>query len=108
MGATSITVINAFEMPAGAVPRFLAEWRADRAFLNTQPGFLDGALYESLFENARFRLVNVARWQDLAALEAAYAALRRHHAAQGFYRLAGWKALGVQVNRAVYREALRY
>lgn len=108
MDAGPVTVINTYEMPGTAVPRFLADWRTDRAFLNAQAGFTDGTLYQAVYDNARFRFISVSRWQTTQALEGGYAALRRHHAAHGFYRIAVWRALGVTVNRALYREAARY
>jgi heme-degrading monooxygenase HmoA len=103
-----VTVINAYEMPDSALPRFIEDWRVDRGFLNARPGFVDGTLYQSVFANARYRIVTISRWRSAAEVEAAYAALRRHHAAQGFYRMATWRAQGVTVTRALYQEAARY
>jgi heme-degrading monooxygenase HmoA len=79
---SSVTMINAFEVPEAAVERFLREWPGDLAFMRTQPGFEAGTLYRARDPGARFAFVNVARWRD----EASFAPLGRACGATGASR----------------------
>lgn len=66
-----VTLINVFEVPEGQLDQTIAFWERARDFLKDQPGFLDTHLHQSLSAQARFQLVNVARWQSPAAFKAA-------------------------------------
>ncbi|MCK7612455.1 antibiotic biosynthesis monooxygenase family protein [Roseibium sediminicola] len=66
-----VTLINVFEIPEGQLDQTIAFWEKARNFLKKQPGFLDTSLHQSLSPDARFQLVNVARWQSPAAFQAA-------------------------------------
>ena len=58
---TTITLINAFEVPAEADERFVADWERARDFLATKDGFRSTALHRALRPDAAFRFVHVAR-----------------------------------------------
>lgn len=66
-----VTLINAFEVPAEEGDRFLALWENVRDYLETQPGYIDTALHQSLTPSADFQFVNVAHWASAEAFQAA-------------------------------------
>jgi heme-degrading monooxygenase HmoA len=68
-----VTLINVFEVPAGHVEAFIAQWRERAALMSAKAGFLETRLHRALSPQARFQLVNVARWECREALQAALA-----------------------------------
>ena len=74
-GATTVTLINAFEVPPEADEAFVAAWERTRNFLAGQEGFSAIALHRALRADAEFRFVDVARvdspgaWEGVAAPE---------------------------------------
>ena len=69
--AGPITVINVFEVPAEQVGEFIARWRARAEIMAAAAGFRDTRLHQAVSPQARFQLVNVARWKSQADLDAA-------------------------------------
>jgi heme oxygenase (mycobilin-producing) len=61
-GREGVTLINPFEIPAGADEAFLAGWHAIRETLSAQRGYLGTRLHRS--DAAEHRFVNVARWSS--------------------------------------------
>ncbi len=72
-----VTLINVFEVPPQKLDETIAMWEAARDFLQEQPGYLSTALHRSLLPDARFQLINIARWRDPESFAAATAAMRR-------------------------------
>jgi len=70
---TTVTLINAFEVPAEADEPFIAGWERARDFLATRDGFSHTALHRALRRDAAFRFVNVARVDSPAAWQRAIA-----------------------------------
>jgi len=103
-----ITMINAFEVPEAAAERFVADWREDQARFARQEGFIDGVLYRAQDQGARFRFVNVARWESEAALLRARPAVEVEQKTSGADRLRTWSDLGIRMNPAAYDEEARY
>jgi heme-degrading monooxygenase HmoA len=108
MNSPPITVIVAFEVPAESVEQFISDWRTDKDFMIRQPGCIGGSLYRSLQSDARFRFVNIARWESEEDWKAALEAGEKHRTGKGIYRLSDWNKLGIKVNPAAYREEIRY
>lgn len=75
--AADVVLINAFEVPAGQRDAMVAAWDEARAFLAEQPGYIDTALHAALSPDARFQLVNIARWESADAFAAALRAMTR-------------------------------
>lgn len=71
-----VVLINVFEVPAGQEDAAVAWWERARDFLVTQPGYVSTALHRSRTPDARFKLVNVARWTSPEAFQAATARMR--------------------------------
>jgi len=69
-----VTLINAFEVPAAADQAFVAAWARARDQLAALPGYGGAALHRALLPGARFRYVNVGRWQSPGHFRAATAA----------------------------------
>lgn len=90
-----VTLINVFEVPAGQRDVTVAAWEKARDFLSQEPGYISTALHEAIAPDARFTLINVARWESP---EAYAAATQRMREAGVFPRIDG---LGV--NPALYR-----
>ena len=57
-----MTLINPFEVPAGADDDFLTRWRGVRDALAGHRGYLGTRLHRGC--DAEFRFVNVARWSS--------------------------------------------
>jgi heme oxygenase (mycobilin-producing) len=60
--ASSVTLINVFEVTRERTDAFVDPWRERAALLVTKPGFLGGRLYRALGPQIRFQFVNVAHW----------------------------------------------
>lgn len=71
-----VVLINAFEVPDAQREAVVAAWEDARDFLATQPGYIDTALHGTITPDARFELVNVARWESREAFMAAIEAMR--------------------------------
>ncbi len=71
-----VVLINAFEVPEGQRDATVAAWENARDFLATQPGYISTALHGAMMPDARFELVNVARWESPDAFTAATQAMR--------------------------------
>ncbi len=61
---TPVILINPFEVPDGKLDESIAMWELARDYLQQQPGYISTALHQSLTDDSRFRLVNVASWQS--------------------------------------------
>jgi heme-degrading monooxygenase HmoA len=70
-GDGPVTLINVFEVPAGQVEEFIAQWRVRAEVMAAAPGFRDARLHRAVSSQARFQLVNVAHWDSQADLDAA-------------------------------------
>lgn len=65
------TLINPFEVPADKLDEAILMWEEARDFLKQQPGYISAALHQSVAPDARFRLVNIAKWESADAFRAA-------------------------------------
>lgn len=77
-------------------------------FMIRQSGFIEGVLHRSLQSDARFRFVNVARWESEDDCRTAIAAGEKHRSGKGIDRLSGWTALGIRGYPAIYGKEMRY
>jgi heme-degrading monooxygenase HmoA len=66
-----VVLINAFEVPPDGDDAFLAAWEQTRRFLRGQPGYLATRLHRSLSPDADFRFVNIGRYTNPQAFQAA-------------------------------------
>ena len=90
-----VVLINAFEVPRDADDAFLASWEASRQFIRAQPGYLATRLHRSLSPGADFRFVNIGRYANPQAFQAAIsrpefreaAAAIQHRAHPGLYEV---------------------
>ncbi len=71
-----VTLINTFTVPAGKEAEALEYWDEAAAFMRRQPGYLSTALHQTILSDARYSLINVAKWRSVEAFQAASAALR--------------------------------
>ncbi|MCR9253819.1 MAG: antibiotic biosynthesis monooxygenase [bacterium] len=58
------TLINSFEVPKDKLEESIIYWEACRDYLKTQPGYISTKLHQSLSGDAKFQLVNVAKWES--------------------------------------------
>lgn len=70
------TLINSFEVPAGKLEASIKYWEAWRDFLKVQPGYVSTKLHQSLKNDAKFQLVNVAIWKNPQSFMAAAEKMR--------------------------------
>ena len=75
-GQANITLINVFEVPKGKEIEAIAMWEQARDFLKKQPGYITTKLHQSVDENARFALINIAEWKDEASFKKAQSKMR--------------------------------
>jgi len=68
-----VVLINVFEVPDGQEEQVVAAWEKARDFLSNQPGYVSTRLHQSLDPEARFSLINVAKWENPEAFQAAIA-----------------------------------
>lgn len=94
-GAAEVTLINVFEVPEGRLDDAVAGWETARDFLSERPGYISTALHQSLTDEARFRLINVAVWESPEA----FATAARAMADEGVFP----RIEGLGVNPALYR-----
>ncbi len=66
-------MINVFEVPVAQVEDFIAQWRVRATIMSKAPGFRDLRLHRAISTDARFQVVNVARWDSKRAWQAAVA-----------------------------------
>ncbi len=69
--AEPLTLINAFEVPAGEADTFIAAWEKARDYLATQPGYVNTALHQAVGPGTEFQFVNIARWRSAEEFAAA-------------------------------------
>ncbi len=62
-----VTLINSFEVPIGKLEESIKYWEACRDFLKNEPGYVATKLHQSIKDDARFQLVNVAIWESAQA-----------------------------------------
>lgn len=74
--AEPVTLINVFQIPLGKEAEALAMWEAAAKFLRTQPGYISTALHRTILPDAKYRLINVAKWESAEAFKQATAAMR--------------------------------
>ena len=93
-----LVLINAFEVPDGSDDEFVAAWRSARDFLQSQPGYVETALHQTVMPESEFRFVNVAHWRTAEdfqaavtseAFRAAAGGLARFRSHPGLYRVVG-------------------
>lgn len=83
-----LVLINAFEVPEGREEEFIRGWEASRDYLKSQPGYVDTALHQAVSPDPDFRFVNVGRWENAQAFQAAVQSpgFRQVSAALGDFR----------------------
>jgi quinol monooxygenase YgiN len=64
MKDTNVTLINLFSVPPGKLEEAIAMWEKARDFMAREPGFISTDLHQSQTSNARYQLVNVAKWES--------------------------------------------
>ncbi|WP_330230664.1 antibiotic biosynthesis monooxygenase [Nocardia sp. NBC_00508] len=66
-----VTFMNIFEISPDAVDSFAVGWSDRARLMRSAPGFRDVRLHRAVTAEARFRLVNIAHWDSVAAWRAA-------------------------------------
>lgn len=71
---------------AEADDEFIRGWEAARDYLEAQPGYVNTALHRAVSPDADFRFVNVGRWGDPQAFQAAVQNAGFREASEGLAR----------------------
>ena len=66
-----LVLVNLFSMPAEMVDTFVAGWEKNTADARDAPGFRGTRLHRALDPDARYPIVNIARWDSVEEWEAA-------------------------------------
>lgn len=64
-------LINPFEVPVDKLNEAILMWEQGRDSLQNQPGYISTALHLSIADDARFRLINVAKWESVESFTVA-------------------------------------
>jgi heme-degrading monooxygenase HmoA len=67
-----VEFVNCFEVPAGREEEFFELWKQVNAYMVVKPGYVSHQLLRSLGPDARFRFVNLAKWDSVQALRAGH------------------------------------
>lgn len=67
-----VTLINSFRVPPERDEAFRALWEQTSRYFIRQPGFRSLRLHRAVSDDAAYRWVNVARWDNEAAFRAAH------------------------------------
>lgn len=84
---TPATLINLFEVHAGAENDFIEWWERSSKLLSKEPGFLDATLHQNPRSGTLFQFINVAHWESAEALDQARA--KQKETLQSFSRAKG-------------------
>ena len=72
--AEPVTLINVFEVPAGKETEAVKFWENAASFMKKQPGYISTALHQSVQTDAKFHLINIAKWESIDAYKTASSA----------------------------------
>ncbi len=92
--AAEVTLINVFEVPEGQTDATIQSWESARDFLKSEPGYISTQLHGALLPDAKYQLINVAKWESAEAFMAATTRMRN----AGVFR----PVAGVTVSPALY------
>ena len=73
---TPYVLINMFTVPADKLDEAVVMWEQARDFLQREPGYVSTALHRAVFDDAQYRLINVAEWESIETYEAATQKMR--------------------------------
>jgi heme-degrading monooxygenase HmoA len=71
-----VTLINSFEVDQTQLEATIRFWEQARDFLASQPGYISTNLHQALSPEAKFQLVNVAKWESPQAFQEAITKMR--------------------------------
>ncbi len=60
-----VILINAFTVPEGKEVEAIAFWEKAADFMRMQPGYISTALHQAILPNAKYGLVNIAKWKSI-------------------------------------------
>ena len=66
-----VVLINMFTVPPNKLDDAIVLWEAGRDFLKHQPGYISTNLHQSLSSDAKYLLINVAKWESVETYQAA-------------------------------------
>lgn len=75
-GSEVVTLINVFNVPAGKEAESLKFWEEGAKFMRRQPGYISTALHQAILPDAKFVLINIAKWESVEAFKNASTGLR--------------------------------
>lgn len=75
-GKAPVTLINAFIVPADKEAEAILFWEQAAEFMKRQPGYVSTALHRAILPDAKFKLINIAKWESVDAFKKASVALR--------------------------------
>lgn len=71
-----VILINPFVVLAGKLDETISMWEKARDYLQKLPGYISTALHQSVVDDARYRLINVAKWSNIEMYQAATKKMR--------------------------------
>ncbi len=69
--SNAVILINPFEVPEDKLSETISMWEQARDFLQEQPGYISTELHQSMTPDARFKLINVAKWESMETFQMA-------------------------------------
>jgi len=94
-----VTLIRVFSCPESERERAIDAWKQAWEFLKHEPGCLSTELHGAISPDAKYQLINVAKWESM---EAQTAAMMRMRAAHVFPKIEG-----LETSQAFYEVIFR-
>ncbi len=66
----TVILINPFEVPKGMEEEGLLMWEKAADFMRIQSGFISTKLHQAIDPNAKFGLINIAKWESVEHFQA--------------------------------------
>lgn len=101
----SLFRIDRFDVPAQAMPAFLARLHRTRQALDAMPGCKQNLVLHQEGGAGGYNVITIVEWSDAETLDAAKTAMRARYAEEGFDPGAFMRELDIKADMGVYRDA---
>lgn len=95
-------LVDLFVVPKESMTAFVEQAREAQRFVRSQPGFIEGYLYEKKAGDNRYNVLTMAVWKNQAAVENAKQAVADEFRKRGVDRQEFIKKLNIEMIRSVY------
>lgn len=101
--AAAVFRVDRFDVPRGALARFMARLRITQRLLDQHDGCRQNLVLEGMDQGDSVPVVTIVEWASQEAMAAARGAMQAHYAREGFDPAAFMRELGIRPDIAAYR-----